>query len=144
MDSAGELMREIPVTGAYAEYRGERILIRFGGEDWVALRVDPHVEIPDAFERGESRAGTPYHTTWAKVPRSALDGIVDVDVSGTLAGHSVSLRNRLSDGRIRVWFIGDPAAAKAIGLKGDQHDGWTGIFDPEDFQDIQVEETRRA
>jgi hypothetical protein len=110
----------------------------------MALSAIPTEEIPDAFERGEYRAGTPYAATWAKVPTASLDAIYDIEVTGSIAGHAVSLRNRLSDGRIRVWFIGDPAVAKAIGLKGDQHDGWVGFFEPDEFRDIRVEETRRV
>lgn len=137
-------MSDLPISGAYAEYRGKQFRVRFSGDDWVALSVDPEMDIPDAFERGESRAGTLYYETWAKVPDSVLDGIVVMNVTGTLSGHRVTLLRRLSDGRISVEFIGPPAAAKEIGLTGDQYMGWTGIFDPEDFQDIRVEETRRA
>ena len=132
------------VSGPYAEYCGKRFLILFSGDDWVALRTGPDMEVPNALERGESRPGTLYAATWAKVATSALDGIVDVEVTGTLAEHRVSLRNLLSDGRIRVWFIGDPAVAEVLGLTGDRHDGWTGFFSQTDFHDIQVEETRRG
>lgn len=78
------------------------------------------------------------------MPRTALDGLIDVDVSATLDGHSVSLRQRSSEGRIRVWFVGPPAVAKELGLDGDQYMGWTGLFDPSEFEDIHVEETRRV
>ncbi|MBU9767041.1 hypothetical protein FR943_24795 [Mycobacterium sp. TNTM28] len=137
-------MGNVPVSGPYAEYCGSRFLILSSGDGWVALRADSEAEVPNAFERGESCPGTLYAAPWAKVPTAALDEIVDVDVTGSLAGHRVSLRNLLSDGRIRVWFIGDPAVAEDIGLKGDRHDGWTGSFDPEDFSDIQIVETRRV
>jgi hypothetical protein len=137
-------MVEVPVTGALAEYRGKRYRILFGGDDWVALPAEPGLEMPDAFAHGESRVGPGRYQPWAKVPTSALDGVVHVRVSGTLAGHTVSLRRQLPDGRIVVEFVGPPAAARQIGLQGDQYMGWTGVVDPEDFKDIRVEENRRA
>ncbi len=144
MDPAGELMAEIPVTGAVAEYRGQRFRILFSGTDWVALNVGPEVELPDAFARGEAPAEPGHYDPWAKVPRSALDGVIQVSVSATLAGHTVYLRRRLRDGRIGVEFVGPPNIAREIGLEGDQHTGWTGLVDPARLQDVQVEETRRA
>lgn len=44
------------------------------GHDWIALRVDPETEIPDALERGAfgSREIQTYET-WAKVPRSSVE-----------------------------------------------------------------------
>lgn len=144
MDPAGELMAEIPVTGAVAEYHGQRFRILFSGTDWVALNVGPEVELPDAFARGEAPAEPGHYDPWAKVPRSALDGVIQVSVSATLAGHTVYLRRRLRDGRIGVEFVGPPNIAREIGLDGDQHTGWTGLVDPDRLQGIQVEETRRA
>lgn len=144
MDPAGELMAEIPVTGAVAEYRGQRFRILFSGTDWVALSVGPEVELPDAFARGEAPAEPGHYDPWAKVPRSVLDGVIQVSVSATLAGHTVYLRRRLRDGRIGVEFVGPPNIAREIGLEGDQHTGWTGLVDPDRLQDIRVEETRRA
>ncbi len=144
MDPAGELMTEIPVTGAVAEYRGQRYRILFSGTDWVALNVGPDVELPDAFARGEAPAEPGQYDPWAKVPRSALDGVIQVSVSATLAGHTVYLRRRLRDGRIGVEFVGPPHIAREMGLEGDQHTGWNGLVDPGDLHDIQVEETRRG
>ena len=144
MDPAGELMAEIPVTGAVAEYRGQRFRILFSGTDWVALNVGPEVELPDAFARGEAPAEPGHYDPWAKVPRSALDGVIQVSVSASLAGHTVYLRRRLRDGRIGVEFVGPPQIARELGLDGDQHTGWTGVVDPDRLQDIRLEETRRA
>jgi hypothetical protein len=137
-------MTDIPVTGAVAEYRGQRFRILFSGTDWVALNVEADVELPDAFARGEAPAEPGRYDPWAKVPRSALDGVIQVSVSATIAGHTVSLRRRLRDGRIGVEFVGPPQIAREIGLGGDQHTGWTGLVDPDKLQDIRVEETRRA
>ena len=137
-------MAEIPVTGAVAEYRGQRFRILFSGTDWVALNVGPEVELPDAFARGEAPAEPGHYDPWAKVPRSALDSVIQVSVSASLAGHTVYLRRRLRDGRIGVEFVGPPQIAREIGLEGDQHTGWTGLVDPDRLQDIRVEETRRA
>jgi hypothetical protein len=136
-------MGEMPVSGAYAEYHGERFLILRGGKDWAALRAEPDVEIPDAFDRGESRSAPGHFEPWAKVPITALDGVIGVDVNATLGGHPVSLRGRWADGRIRVWFVGPPAVARELGLDGDQYMGWTGLFAPHELADIRVEETRR-
>jgi hypothetical protein len=137
-------MVEIPVTGAVAEYRGKRLQIVFSGDDWVALRAAPGAGMPDGFDSGESSVGLGQHEPWVKVPRSVLDGVIHVRVSGTIAGHTVSLRWRLPDGRIGVEFVGPPAVARELGLNGDQYMGWTGLFAPEEFKDIRVEETRRA
>lgn len=137
-------MNTVPVTGAIAEYRGTRFRVLFGGADWVALCAEAEVDMPDAFARGESPAGQGHYEPWAKVPISVLDGVVDVVVSGILGGHTVSLRQQLSDGRIGVEFVGPPAVAKELGLGGDLHTGWTGLFAPEDLKDIRVEETRRV
>jgi hypothetical protein len=135
---------EITVSGAYAVYRGNRFLILHGGEGWAALRAEPDVEIPDAFERGESRLALGQFDPWAKVPTASLEGVIDVDVTATLRGHEVSLRQWWADGRIRVWFVGPPAAARELRLDGDQYMGWTGLFAAEEFEDIRVVETRRA
>lgn len=136
-------MGEIPVSGAVAEYRGRRVRILFSSQDWIAL-LDPGVDVPDGFERGEAPAGLGHHETWVKVPRSAVDGIVHTVVSGTLAGHTVSLQRQLPDGRIRIEFIGPPAVARQLGLQGDQYMGWAGLIDPDDLSDIRVEETRHV
>ncbi|MBB2771244.1 MULTISPECIES: hypothetical protein [Mycolicibacterium] len=143
MDSTGELMGELPVTGAVAEYRGKRYPVAFSGDDWVALRADP-ADVPDAFEYGESSAVQARHEPWAKVRRSAIDGLIHVRARGKIAGHTVSLRRRLPDGRIGIEFVGPPRVARELGLEGDQYMGWTGIVAAEDLTDIQVEETRRA
>jgi hypothetical protein len=137
-------MREVPLTGAVAEYRGNRFQIVFSGDDWVALRAEPTADIPDGFASGESAVGEGRYEPWVKVPRSALDGVVHVRASGTIAGHTVSLQRRLPDGRIAVEFVGPPAIARELGLDGDQYMGWTGLFAPEDLKDIRAEETRRA
>jgi hypothetical protein len=138
------MTEEIPVTGAVAEYRGRRFPILFSSDDWVALMADPDAELPDAFARGESSVGPDHIESWAKVPRAALDGVVQVRVSGTLGGHTVSLRQRLPDGRIGVEFVGPPAVAREIGLAGDQYMGWTGLVAPDELKDIHIEETRRV
>lgn len=137
-------MNAVPVAGAIAEYPGMRFRILFSGNDWVALRAEAGDEVPDAFARGESLTSPGHSEPWVKVPMSAIDGVVDVIVSGTIAGQSVSLRLQLPDGRIGVEFGGPPAVAKELGLDGDQYMGWTGPFAPEELKDIHVEETRRA
>jgi len=137
-------MSEMPVSGPYAEYLGRRFLILFGGDGWAALRAAPDIEVPDAIDRGTKRVGAGQVEHWAKVPDSAINAIVDVDVSAKLAGHTVSVRGQLPDGRIRVWFVGSPDAAQDMGLTGDQFMGWAGLVDPDDLQDIHVEERRRA
>ena len=140
----GELMADIPVTGTLGEYHGKRCRILFGGDDWVALPAEPDVDMPDAIERGESRVGPERYEQWAKLPMSALDGIIDTVVSATLAGHTVSVDEQMPDGAISVSFIGPPAVAREIGLQGDQYIGWTGLVAPDELTDIRVEETRRA
>ena len=134
----------MPVTGALADYCGKRYRILFGGDDWVALRAAPSAEFPDGFARGESPTGSGRYEPWVKVPRSALDGVVQVRVNGTLDGHTVSLRQQLPDGRIGVEFVGPPAVARKLGLVGDQYMGWTGLIAPSELSDIQVEEVRRG
>ena len=137
-------MADMPVTGAVAEYRGRRYRILFGSADWIALHVDSDAEVPDAFDRGARKLAPDGTEPWAKVPFSVIDGIIDVRVKGTIDGEVVSVQRQLSDGRVRVGFVGSPVAAKRLGLEGDQHMGWTGLFDPGDIDDIHVEETRRA
>lgn len=137
-------MIELPVSTALAEYRGSRYRLLFGNSEWFAIRVDSDVAIPDAIARGERRLEPAGAEQWAKVPVGAIDGVVEVRVKGYVRGQRVSLERRLSDGRVRVGFVGSPAVAEELGLDGDQHMGWTGVFDPEEFSDITVEETRRA
>ncbi len=137
-------MAEIPVGGAFAEYRGRRLRIAFHRDGWVALRANPGPAVPDGFESGESHVGYGYTEPWVKVPKTALDGIVALRVTGKIAGQTVSLQKRMPDGRISVEFIGPPAIARQIGMEGDQYMGWSGLFEPEVFEDIEVEETRRA
>lgn len=137
-------MNEVPVTGALAEYRGSRYRILFGTSEWLAIQVDSDVTIPDSIARGERRLEPEGTEQWAKVPISAVDGVVEVRVKGLVRGQRVSLQSQLSDGRVRVGFVGDPAAAEKIGLEGDQHMGWVGLFEPHEIDDIQIEEHRRA
>lgn len=137
-------MIEVPTTGAIAEYRGKRYRIVFSGDDWVALHAEPGVEIPDGFEAGNAPLGRGYYESWVKVPRSELDGLVHVRVSGKLSGHTVSLQSQFPDGQIGLEFVGPPAIARELGLDGDQYMGWTGLVTPDRLTDIQVEETRRA
>lgn len=111
---------------------------------WVALYADPDAEITDGFATGEAPIGRGYYEPWVKVPRSALDGVVHVRVSGTLGGQTVSVQQQLPDGWIGVEFVGPPAMARELGLEGDQYMGWTGLVTPDRLTDIQVEETRRA
>lgn len=135
---------EVPSTGAVAVYRAKRYPIAFSSDDWVALQADPEVEIPDVLQRGASgRRETRTYKTWAKVPRTSVDEIVHMRVTGVVAGHSVSIQSQRSDGQVSVDFVGAPNVAKQLGLKGDQHMCWTGLFAPEDFEDIVVEEVRR-
>jgi hypothetical protein len=137
-------MADIPMTGAVAEYRGERFDIVFSGDDWVAIRARPGPDVPHGFESGESPVATGQRGPWVKVPRSALDGVLHLRTRATLEGHEVSLQRTLPDGRILVEFIGPPSVAKDLGLEGDQYMGWTGLVDPAVLQDIRLEETRRA
>ncbi|WP_231743127.1 hypothetical protein [Mycobacterium sp. GA-2829] len=136
-------MAEFPVTGAIAEYRGQRYRVAFSGDDWVALRADP-ADIADGFESGESSVGQGQYRPWVKVPRTSLDGLFHVRAQGKLNGHTVSLQERLPDGSVEVEFVGPPRVAKELGLRGDQFMGWTGTVALEDLTDIEVEETRRA
>lgn len=137
-------MDELPLTGAIAAYRGGRFRILFGANDWVALHADRDIEVPDGFERGERRVFPAGTESRVKVPRSVIDGVIDVRVRGSLGGHTVSLQSRLSDGRIQNEFIGPPNVARRLGLDGDQHIGWTGAVHRDALSDIEVEETRRA
>lgn len=137
-------MKQLPMTRTEAEYRGARYRILFGNSDWFALGADTDVVLPHAFARGERALAPAGSESWAKVPASVIDGVIDVRVRGTVRGESVSLERQLSDGRVQVGFVGAPAAAEKLGLDGDQHMGWTGVFDPEELTDITVEETRRA
>jgi hypothetical protein len=144
LETRGQLMTELPVTGAVAEYRGKRFHIVFSGDEWVALRTAAGPEVPDGDESGESSIGLGQRGPWVKVPRSALDGVLHVRATAALSGHRVSLQRSLPDGRILVEFVGPPVVAKELGLEGDQYMGWTGLVDPADLKDIHVEETRRA
>lgn len=137
-------MNELPVTGAVAEYRGARYRIVFGTAEWVALQADRDAVIPDAFARGERQLAPTGTEQWAKVPMAVVDGVIDVRVKGTVQGEAVSLQRQLPDGRVRVGFVGSPSAARKLGLEGDQYQGWTGLFNSDDFSDIQVKESRRA
>ena len=137
-------MSEVPVTSAMAEYRGLRLPILFSGDEWVALKAEPNVDFPDTYERGKTPITHGSPDAWVKVPRSALDGIVHLRVSGKVAGHNVLLDRRLPSGRIGVEFVGPPWVAHELGLNGDQNTGWTGSFEPQEFSDIEVEEVRRA
>lgn len=137
-------MIELPVTGAVAEYRGARYRIVFGTAEWVALRADRDAVIPDAFARGERQLAQNGIEQWAKVPMAVIDGVIDVRVKGTVQGEVVSLQRQLPDGRVRVWFVGSPGAAEDLGLEGDQYMGWVGWFEPDEIEDIQIEETRRV
>ena len=136
-------MTEIPVTGALAEYRGARIPILFSGEDWVALQAKPSTDIPDSFQQGERQLPGGLQEPWVKVPRSALDRIVHLRVSGKVNGHEVLLDRRLPSGRIGVEFVGSPAVARELGMRGDQQQGWSGSFEPAEITDIHVEERIR-
>ncbi|TRW88847.1 hypothetical protein FK535_00750 [Mycolicibacterium sp. 018/SC-01/001] len=137
-------MEQTPVSAALAEYRGKQFPIVFSDTDWVALGIDRDTEIPDAFAFGDYPSGSGRRQKWAKVPRTSLDGIVHRRVRGTIRGHRLTLQKQLPDGRISVDFIGPPAVARELGLDGDQYMGWTGLFNPEDFDSIEVEETRRG
>jgi hypothetical protein len=136
-------MNEVPTPGAVAIYRGAKLPILFGGDDWVALEIDRDTVVPDATERGTAPMANSGYEPWAKVPVSALDGVIDVVVTARLEGHHVSLLGRRPDGRVEVEFVGPPSVARELGLGGDQYMGWTGLFDPEQLEDIQVEEMRR-
>lgn len=133
-------MTDIPVTGAIADYRGRHLRIVFSGEDWVALRAAPGPGVPDGFESGESPVGQGHTAPWVKVPRSALNGIVRLRVTAKIAGHEVTLRREMPDGRIQVSFLGSSAVAQEIGLEGNQYEGWSGLYPPEALQDIEIEE----
>ncbi|MBU8823150.1 hypothetical protein [Mycolicibacterium goodii] len=143
MDTAGELMSDVPVSAAYAEYRGQRLPILFGGDDWIAVPASGPSDLPDAFDYGEFRNDEGETEPLAKLPLSVLDGIVDVRVRGNLRGQTVLLTGRTEDGRISVFCLGPPDIAD-IGLQGSQYDGWTGYIVPEEVTDIRVEESRRA
>ena len=98
----------------------------------------------DAFARGQRGTFPEGSDQWVTVPKSVIDGVVDFRVRGSLRGHTESLQERLSDGRIQIEFVGPPRVARLLELNGDQYIGWTGIVAPEDLTDIEVEEIRRA
>lgn len=137
-------MTPLPMTGAVAEYRGIRYRILFANSDWLALRVNSDAVVPDAIARGERRLDPAGVEQWAKVPVDAIDAVIDVRVSGLVGGQRISLQEQMSDGRVRVGFVGSPVAAKALGLEGDQHMGWVGLFEPDEISHIEVTETRRG
>ena len=83
------------MAGAVAEYRGARYRILFGTSDWFALSADTDVELPDAFARGERALAPAGSEPWAKVPFSVIDGVIDVRVTGTVRGESVSLERQM-------------------------------------------------
>ena len=143
MDTARSAVIDVPVSGPVAVYRGQRVPIVFSGQEWVALRSDPGA-VPDGFESGMSPVGQGHSGPWVKVPRSCIDDILLIRVTGTIRGHEVAVIRRMPDGRVRVTFIGPPAVARELGLDGDQYMGWSGLFEPEDSDSIEAEETRRA
>lgn len=143
MDTAGELMSEVPVSAAYAGYRGQRLPILFGGDDWIADPASGPSDLPDAFDCGEFRNNKGESEPLAKSPLSVLDGIVDVRARGNIRSQTVLLTGRTEDGRISVFCVGPPDIAD-VGLQGSQYDGWTGYIAPEELTDIRVEESRRA
>lgn len=136
-------MNEVPLTCAVAEYQGRRFRILFGGDDWVALEARADVDSHDAFASGESSVGQGQCESWTKVPVAVLDGVVDVTVTGSLGGRTVSLRRRLPDGRIAVEFVGPPADAGELDWL--ETSTWDGpVCAPEELKDMRVEENRRA
>ena len=78
------------------------------------------------------------------VSRVQLEVFIGNATTAVVGGRTVSLLRRSPDGRVEAEFVGPPAVARELGLDGDQYMGWTGLFEPEDLQDIHVEETRRA
>lgn len=136
-------MTETPVNSAFAFYRGRWIEVHHSSNEWLAINHQDGVEYPDALQYGFSHERFSPPVKWVKVPRSSIGGIIHRRVLGTILGHTVSLSRRLPNGLISVSFIGSLSAAKEIGLTGDQYMGWTGTFSPEDFESIDVKETRR-
>lgn len=47
-------MLDVPTCGAVAEYRGCRLKIQFGGDDWIAVRPPSGLRIPDALGKIDS------------------------------------------------------------------------------------------
>lgn len=134
---------DFPVSAAYAQYRGQRLRVLFGGDDWVAVSSGHVSDMPDALD--ESTTSTRGETEpVVKLPLSALDAIVDVRVYATLRGHTVLVSGRTAQGRVQVWLLGGPDAAREAGLSGSQHDGWSGFVQPEELTDIRFEESRRS
>ena len=131
---------DIPVSGGVATYRGKQFPIAFTGDDWIALRAEGGPEFPDAIDAGKSRFEPGNYRPWVKVPRSSVEKMFYRRVTGFLSGHKVSLVSRFHDGQTGVTFIGSPAVAGELGLDGDQYMGWTGHYDPEDFDSIEVKE----
>jgi hypothetical protein len=70
------------------------------------------------------------YETWANVPRSSIDGIMRIRVTGVIAGQPVSIHSQNYDGRVGVEFVDPPGLSKHLGLRGDQYMGWTGLFAP--------------
>lgn len=131
---------EIPESGAFAVYQGRRHKILFGSDDYVgvARTSEAKDDWPDALELGDRR-GEP----WVKLPRHVVEGVVAVKVDALWNGEVIRVVRRRKDGNLDVSYIGPPDRARAIGMTGDQYQGWRGIARAEELTVTEVAEEVR-
>lgn len=125
----------VRASGLYATYRGVEYEVSGQGESYVLLRMangedEGTVEMPDALDRGEAD-----HWRWVKVPKAALDRLVDLGTTATWRGGTVSIMEVGDD--MAVVYVDSPSFAKANGLVGDQYMGfWAGRAPIHELSDV--------
>lgn len=146
MGTAGELMsQKLPLPQRFFEYHGERLVQRSGGGSWQRVIVTGPLTLerfPEALEFSDDPTDP-----WVMLPLSAFDAWYTQSVSGRYHGVPVDVVNQvrrgLEKGRLRVAYTGrNPEEAVAVGLLGNQRDGWEATIDPEELTDVSVDVTR--
>lgn len=112
------------VSGLFAAVGADEYPVAGYGKNHVWLLVD---------DESRRRIGTsavaekaePGGQLRVKVHRSGLGRLFTRSVEADVGGVRVGVAAADGD-RVHVTFLGSPAVAEALGLTGDQHDGWSG------------------
>ena len=125
------------VSHAEGEYRGRRYELLFHGDGWRALAHGgaPASEFPDALELGSNSRGE-----WVKLPTEHVTWW-RVGVSAVWKGERVAVVGSERDGMVGVTTT-DPRRAAALGIPGDQHQGWLGKAPVAELSDVEVSEEK--
>jgi hypothetical protein len=124
----------LPTPGLFAVCGSTTYEVAGTAADWLMLRTDGGVPVPDHVGEGEDRQGRP----WVKVPKAAITRYFDVTVTVAWQGEQLRLGRVVGD--VAEVQGDDPRVADRLGLDGDQYNGFRADVPADELTVVDVRE----